>query len=98
MDANLIAGLGGIALTGVVTYIVARGNKQFDARAQAEAALIGIGPQIIREQNTRIDALYKQCSDCWERERECREELGKQMTQLGAALLRITALEQRDGP
>lgn len=94
-DVNLWTSIGTIVLTGIVTITITRWGKNLDARGLAEAALIGIGPQIIAQQNTRIDMLSRQCDDCWKREKECREELDRQKTRMHDALKRISALEQR---
>lgn len=59
----------------VITFAVARFGKSWDARGQAEAALMGIGPAIIQEQNKRIGNLTEQIEALWKRDRECREEL-----------------------
>lgn len=95
-DINLWTSIGTIVLTGVVTITITRWGKNLDARGLAEAALIGIGPQIITAQNIRIDALSRQCDDCWKREKECRDELDRQKREMSAALDRISALEHRE--
>lgn len=94
-DVNWWTSISTIILTGVVTIGITRWGKNLDARGLAEAALIGIGPQIIAQQNTRIDSLSRQCDDCWRREKECRDELDRQKTSMSAALDRISALERR---
>jgi GTP cyclohydrolase II len=62
--------------------------KQYEARAHAEAALMGIGPTIITQQNVRIDQLSAQLDVLWKRERDCQE-------QLDDARSRIERLEKR---
>lgn len=88
MDTNILASLGGILLTGVITYGISRISKSSDARGQYEATLLGIGPKIIEEQNRRIDELSRQWRDCIQREQECQ-------SQLRTAFSRIEALESR---
>lgn len=88
MDTNILASLGGILLTGVITYGISRISKASDARGQYETTLLGIGPKIIEEQNRRIDELSKQWREIWQREQECRHDLN-------TALRRIAALEKR---
>lgn len=90
-DYNIIAAVGGGIVTVLAGYTVFRLSKAFDARSQAEAALIGIGPQIIKEQNDRIDRLNVRIDDqsktidtLWTRERECREELTACRDEMGA--------------
>lgn len=74
-DPNFIALAVGGVVTTITGILIARASKQSDARAQAEAALIGLGPQIIAQQNARIDALTTQIDAIWKRELECRREL-----------------------
>lgn len=87
LDSNLWSAIGAAAGTGLITYFVNRSTRNFDARGQAEAALIGIGPKIIEEQNKRIDSLTKSLDLLWAAERKCQVDLG-------AALARIAALER----
>jgi hypothetical protein len=81
-EINLLATLGSVLLTAILTYGVTRVGKGYDARAAAEAALIGTGPTIIAEQNRRISALtedsgrlWVQIQESYKRERECRDSL-----------------------
>ena len=87
VTSGVISLVGGVAIAMVA--------KRFDARGQAEAALIGIGPQIIREQNTRIDQLSSQIDDIYRREQECQRDLRETRRDLGHALQRIRAIEDR---
>lgn len=75
--------------TGIISYLVARSTKVYDARGAAEAALIGAGPTIIAEQNRRIEAiqndngrLWKQIQEGYTRERQCQENMGKLQMQI----------------
>lgn len=95
VDPNILAAIVSVTLTAVIGFIVARAGKRHDARAQAEAALIGIGPQIIKEQNLRINQqderinlLGREIDKLRERERDCQE-------QLDSANNRIALLESR---
>lgn len=86
MDSNVIAALGAAVTTGIFLVGVNLLSKKWDIRskiaadarddrAKAEIALLGIGPQIIQQQNERIDQLSRDLDTLWARERECREEL-----------------------
>lgn len=77
VDINVVALIGGGIVTLLSGYGVFRLSRAFDARAQAESILIGIGPQIIKEQNSRIERLTNDVDTIWKRERECRDELSK---------------------
>lgn len=87
LDGSGWSAIGAALGSGVIMFIVARATKNFDARGQAEAALIGIGPKIIEEQNKRIDSLTKSIDTLWAAERKCQ-------TDLATALNRIAALER----
>lgn len=88
-NVNLVTSLAALVFGGAVSFTIARMSKNSDARGAAEAALIGIGPAIITEQNRRIEILNKEVARLWsewrkaiEREQECRR--------------RLDALEQRN--
>lgn len=81
-NANIISAITALLVGGVVTYGVGRLGKGHDARAAAEAALIGIGPTIIAEQNRRIGAMnddvqrmWGQLRESFAREQECLSRL-----------------------
>lgn len=87
-DVNVISVVVGAGATALAGYLATRTIKRGDARAEAEAALIGIGPKIIEQQNIRIDSLSKQIEYLFTREQECRVELT-------AARDRIEILEKK---
>lgn len=89
-DPNVIALILGAASTAFAGYLATRTIKRGDARAEAEAALIGIGPKIIEQQNARIETLTKQMEALWDREHECQRELA-------FAKNRIEILERKVG-
>jgi hypothetical protein len=88
-----------IAVSGVVTLVggvaLAYFARRFDARGQAEAALIGIGPQIIVAQNVRIDALSRQVEDVYKREQDCQRQLSDANHKIAESERRIRLLEDR---
>lgn len=87
-DNNLVAGGIAALVASTITFLFARYGKGLDAREQAEAALMGIGPAIIAEQNKRIAQLSDDIAAIWEREHDCR-------VQLNEAQKRIDMLEHR---
>ena len=97
---NLWATIGSIVATAVVTYLISRATRNFDARGQAEAALIGIGPKIIEEQNRRISDLSAENARMWTIVQEHRTEIirlsaieAQCQNDLRQALARIARLE-----
>jgi hypothetical protein len=87
---NLFGGIAAALTTGIVTYLITRSSKGMDARSTAEAALIGIGPSIIANQNIRISALETEHTRLWKelveaqyRERTCLQRLFIIERQLG---------------
>ena len=64
-------------ITGAIGFLVVWYGRRFDARGQAEAALMGIGPVIIQEQNKRIDELSRANDDLWRREHQCQRDLSE---------------------
>lgn len=88
METNVLASIGGILLTGIITYGISRLSRASDARGNYEATLLRISPEIIKEQNRRIDELSQQWREMWRREQECRRDLD-------SALQRIAALEAK---
>lgn len=102
MDGNLWAVALAAASSGLVTFIIARASKGYDARSAAEAALIGTGPTIIAEQNRRIQAiqedngrLWAQVQESYQRERECRVEISELQNQLSEQRHSVRDLEQK---
>lgn len=87
-DANVIATVVGVVATAFTGFLATRMLKRTDARAEAEAALIGLGPKIIDQQNVRIDQLSREVDAIWRRERECMKELDE-------AKVRIALLERK---
>lgn len=90
-EVNLLASIGAIFLASVLTYLFSRFGKAADARGAAEAALMGLGPAIIQEQNKRIAQASAQIEALWKRDEECRRELR-------ASAERIYILERKVGP
>jgi len=94
-DPNWVATLGAASLTGLITYIVARRGKNDDARSAAEAALIGSGPEIIRQMNERTLQLQQEISKLWERDRECHDDLDRMRRIVNERDFTIRELEQK---
>jgi hypothetical protein len=68
--------------TGIFMYATMRRSKNYDARQASEAAMWGIGPKIIENQNERIEKQNTQIAQLWERindtdrlHQECRNDL-----------------------
>jgi CheY-like chemotaxis protein len=94
--SNIWATVASLFTASLIGFIFTKLVKRGDARAQAEAALIGIGPTIIKEQNVRIDQLSQESDrqrkeieqqreefhKVWVRERECQEHLQEVNTRL----------------
>jgi len=85
---------GGVSL--IVGILTALFGKRFDARGQAEAALMNAGPSIIKEQseqirdlNNRIDQIRGEFDKLWRREHECREDLADAIRRLADVERRI---------
>lgn len=86
---NAIAGAASLFFGALVVAVFARAAKRGDSRAAAETAMWNITPQIIREQNARLDQLSKdfdrqheEINRLWaenyetrRRERECQDDL-----------------------
>lgn len=87
--ATFTAALG----TGIVGYFFAVLTKKYDARGQYEAALIGIGPQIIETQNRRIAELEEEVRqtrrDCQREMRERDADCHRRIAALEATIRRI---------
>jgi hypothetical protein len=79
---NLFGLIAGAATTGLFAYLTMRRSKYYDARQSSEAAMWGIGPKIIEDQNKRIENQNTQIGQLWERisatdrlHQECRNDL-----------------------
>ena len=90
-DPNTVATAAAAFAGAFLTFLVGRISKNWDARGQAEAALLGIAPPIIAELNKHIAQLNEQIEALWKRDYECRRELEK-------AKQRIFVLERKIGP
>lgn len=88
--------------TGIISYLIARTTKIYDARGAAEAALMNMPPLIIAEQNRRIhtiqednERLWKQLQEGYARERKCQEDVNKLQTQVTDQRHQIRDLETK---
>lgn len=99
----------GSALIGALSaaslgYLFSRLSKRFDARTAAEAALLGTGPAIIKEQIARITELERNYTLLWDklgealtREIQCQNDLAACRREHQQLALRVGALEGRLG-
>lgn len=55
------------ATTGLFALLTMRRSKYYDARQASEAAMWGIGPKIIEDQNKRIESQNTEISQLWQR-------------------------------
>jgi hypothetical protein len=53
--------------TGLFAYFTMRRSRSYNAREASEAAMWGIGPKIIEDQNRRIESQNTQIGQLWER-------------------------------
>ena len=100
--SNWLLGAASLFLAALITAIFTRSAKRGDARAAQEAALVGLGPQLVREQNVRIDTLGKdidrqrtEIDRLWEENRTARRREQECQEDLHDAQRRIATLEQR---
>lgn len=91
-------------LTAALAFVAGRYNKGFDVRTAAESAFMGMMPQVIKEQNERIDAQSREIARLWDqlrdvnkREQHCQSELSEQRHQLRDQQQKIIALEHKLG-
>lgn len=90
-EINALTSVATLILGSLITYALTRLGKAADARVAADAAVMGIVPPIIEQQNKRITQLTEEVERLWERDRECRRELDE-------ANDRILILERKVGP
>lgn len=102
LDPNWAATFGAPLLTAVLGFGLAKLAKGHDARSTAEAALIGIGPQIIVDQNKQISELRDDLTRMWERlnestarEQACQRQLIEHERKISDQNGRIDYLEQQ---
>jgi len=102
VDSNAWPTVLALVGTGVVSLLIGRISKGFDARGAAEAALIGTGPAIITEMNRQngllqaeITRLWTQAREYSDREQKCRQELAECQFNLRSMEQRVIALEHK---
>jgi hypothetical protein len=79
---NWFGAVAAAVTAGLFAIFTMRRSKSYDARAASEAAMWGIGPKIIEDQNKRIENQTIEMGRLWERinetdrlHQECRNDL-----------------------
>jgi hypothetical protein len=81
------------ATTGLFSIIVVRISKRFDARGVSEAAMWNIGPEIIKNQNLRIQAQSEEIGRLWSQIYESNLREQKSQSEVAECKQQIRELE-----